>query len=127
VVMNSIDARKLKVSNGDKVLVTSTSNPSGKHKISTNESRPMIGKVKVIEGIRPGVVGISTHYGHWGYGARDVEIDGKIVKGEEKRGLGIHPNPLFRLDDNLRGTTLSEPIGGSASFFDTKVDIKKVK
>ncbi|MFT9599659.1 molybdopterin dinucleotide binding domain-containing protein [Mesobacillus sp.] len=126
VVLNSVDAKKLKVDNGDKVLVTSTSNPKGEHLIAADESRPTIGKVKIVEGIRPGVVAISTHYGHWGYGARDIQIDGEVVKGEEVRGLGIHPNPLFRLDDNLRGTTLSDPIGGSASYYDTRVNIQRV-
>ncbi|KJS87185.1 MAG: hypothetical protein JM58_05110 [Peptococcaceae bacterium BICA1-8] len=123
VVINSIDAQKLGVKDGDLVQVKSSSNPEGIHLLDLNKTRPIIGKVKIVEGIRPGVVGISTHFGHWGYGANDIEVDGKNIKGDARRGTGIHPGPLFRLDDNLRGTPLSEPIGGSVSFFDTQVTI----
>ncbi|UTW68616.1 hypothetical protein KHA80_13850 [Anaerobacillus sp. HL2] len=56
----------------------------------------IVGKAQVIQGIRPGVVGISTHFGHWGYGANDVIVDGQVIKGEPVR-TGIHANPLFRL------------------------------
>ena len=69
---------------------------------------------------------VSTHYGHWAYGANDIEIDGVVIRGDSRRGKGTHVNPIFRLDDNLRGTTLSEPIGGSASFYDTWVKVLKV-
>ncbi|MFT9486460.1 MAG: molybdopterin-dependent oxidoreductase [Tepidibacillus sp.] len=126
VVINRQDAIRLNLSNGDKVRVSSVSNPDGVHFLTLEKTRPVVGKVKIIEGIRPGVVAISTSYGHWAYGSSDVEIDGEIVKGDPRRGTGIHPNPLFRLDDNLRGTPMSDPIGGSASFYDTKVNITKV-
>lgn len=126
VVMNKSDADKLKLSNGDKVKVTSTSNPDGVHLLDNERSRPIIGKVQVIQGIRPGVVGISTHFGHWGYGANDVTVDGNIIKGDPLRGTGIHPNPLFRLDDHLNGTPMSEPIGGSVSFYDSRINLIKV-
>jgi len=49
-----------------------------------------------------------------------------VIKGDSSRATGIHINPIFRLDDNLRGTPLSEPIGGSASFYDTWVTLQKV-
>ena len=126
VVINRQDAIRLNLANGDEVRVSSVSNPEGVHRLTLDKNRPVVGKVKVIEGIRPGVVAISTGYGHWAYGSSDVEIDGEIVKGDSRRGTGIHPNPLFRLDDNLRGTPMSEPIGGSVSFYDTKVNITKV-
>lgn len=123
VLMNSIDAQKLGIKDGDMVQIQSSSNPKGIHLLDLEKSRPVVGKAKVVEGIRPGVVGISTHFGHWGYGSNDIVVDGEIIKGEAKRGAGVHPGPLFRLDDNLRGTPLSEPIGGSASFYDTEVTI----
>ena len=126
VVINRQDAIRLNLAHGDEVRVSSVSNPEGTHMLTLDKSRPVVGKVKVIEGIRPGVVAISTAYGHWAYGSTDVEIDGEIVKGDSRRSTGIHPNPLFRLDDNLRGTPMSEPIGGSVSFYDTKVNIAKV-
>lgn len=126
VVMNKKDADSLNLKDGDLVHVTSTSNPKGIHLLDNEKSRQIVGKVQAIQGIRPGVVGISTHFGHWGYGANDVTVDGNLIKGEPKRGTGIHPNPLFRLDDHINGTTLSEPIGGSVSFYDSRVNITKV-
>lgn len=126
VVINASDARRLGLSNGDLVKVTSRSNPGGVLDLGNGRVKPVTGKVKVIEGIRPGVVGISTHFGHWAYGASDVEVDGILVPGDSRRAGGIHAQPLFRLDDNLRGTPLSEPIGGSASFYDTRVDLQRV-
>jgi anaerobic selenocysteine-containing dehydrogenase len=126
VVMNKQDADLLNIVDGDTVKVTSTSNPEGLHFLDNERSRPIVGKVQTIQGIRPGVVGISTHFGHWGYGANDVVVDSKVIKGDPIRGLGIHSNPLFRLDDNLNGTPMSEPIGGSVSFYDSRVNITKV-
>ena len=38
--------------------------------------KPMIGKVRVREGMRPGVVAFSLGHGHWAYGAGGVVIDG---------------------------------------------------
>ncbi|OEH84998.1 hypothetical protein BHU72_07355 [Desulfuribacillus stibiiarsenatis] len=126
VVMNKMDADALNISDGDMVRVTSTSNPEGTHLLDNEKSRPIVGKVQAIQGIRPGVIGISTHFGHWGYGSNDVNVDNQVIKGDARRGLGIHPNPLFRLDEHLNGTPLSEPIGGSVSFFDSRVNIRKV-
>jgi anaerobic selenocysteine-containing dehydrogenase len=84
------------------------------------------GKVKRVEGLRPGVVAISHHYGHWAYGATDVEIDGERVRGDERRAKGIPVNALMRLDDYLQNSPLTDPVGGSAVFNDTKVRLVKV-
>jgi len=53
-------------------------------------------------------------------------VDGVVIPGDSRRATGIHAQPVFRLDDNLRGTPLSEPIGGSVSFYDTRVTITRV-
>lgn len=126
IFLNSQDAKQLDLKYGDKVRLSSKSNPQGIQDLGNNHSRYVEGIVNVREGIRPGVVAVSTHYGHWAYGANDIEIDGVVIRGDSRRGKGTHVNPIFRLDDNLRGTTLSEPIGGSASFYDTWVKVLKV-
>ena len=126
VIISSGDAKRLGLKDGMKVQIKSISNPKGIHYLTLEKTRPVTGKLIVVEGITPGVAAISTHFGHWGYGATDIEVDGQTIAGDERRGKGVHPNPLFRLDDNLRGTPLSEPIGGSASFYDTMVDIVPV-
>ncbi|HYG57660.1 MAG TPA: hypothetical protein VD902_06295, partial [Symbiobacteriaceae bacterium] len=118
--------KRLGLSDGDQVKVTSRSNPGGVRDLGNGRVTSVVGKVRAMEGIRPGVVAISTHFGHWAYGASDVEVDGILVPGDPRRAGGIHAQPLFRLDDNLRGTPLSEPIGGSVSFYDTRVNLEKV-
>ncbi len=52
------------------------------------------GAVKVLEGLRPGVVAISWHFGHWASGSRDMSVDGNVVKGNPKRSRGFTPNRL---------------------------------
>lgn len=126
VVISNQDAQRLGLKNGDTVRIKSHSNPEGVHELGNGNQRYVEGTVKAIEGIRPGVVAVSTSYGHWAYGSTDVEVDGIIIPGDPRRKTGTHINPVLRLDDNLRGTTLSEPIGGSASFYDTWVNIQKV-
>jgi anaerobic selenocysteine-containing dehydrogenase len=79
------------------------------------------GKVKPIEGVRPGVVVVSHHYGHWAYGANDVVIDGEKVRGDDRRKKGLSPNGAMRLDEHTKTSCLTDPIGGSASFYDTRV------
>lgn len=120
------DAQRLGLKNGDMVRVKSQSNPEGVQDLGNGQQRFVEGKVKTMEGIRPGVVAVSTGYGHWAFGSSDVVVDGVVIKGDSRRATGIHVNPIFRLDDNLRGTPLSEPIGGSASFYDTWVTLQKV-
>lgn len=44
----------------------------------------------------------------------------------EPAPLGIHANAATRLDEYLQNTCLIDPIGGSASFYDTKVKLIKV-
>ena len=85
----------------------------------------MEGKVKVIEGIRPGVVAFSLGHGDWPYGASDVEVDGETVKADERRAKGIHANAALRVDPNLGNTCLSDITGRSAVFYDTKVKLVK--
>lgn len=85
----------------------------------------MVGKVKVIEGLRPGTVAFSLGHGHWAYGATDIVIDGDTVKGDERRAGGFHGNAAMRLDPHLGDVTLSDLTGGSAVFYDTGVRLER--
>ena len=85
----------------------------------------MVGKVKVTEGIRPGVVAFSLGHGNWATGTASMTIDGKRIAGDKRRGKGIHCNPVMRIDPVLKNTCLLDPVGGSVSFYDTMVKIKK--
>ncbi len=125
VLINSVDARKHGFRTGDIVRLVSASS-TGIIDLGNNQQDEVEGKVKVIEGIRPGVVAVSWHYGHWAYGSRSVEVDGQMIKGDKRRGTGLCPNPAMRLDPALGNVCLTDPIGGSASFFDTRVRLEKV-
>src|SRR3989338_4238723 len=83
---------------------------------------PVGGKLKITYGIRRGVVAVSYHYGHWAYGSSDVIIDGVLVKGDPRRGTGINPNAIRRMDPILKDVPPSDPIGGQESI-PTKVKV----
>ncbi|RMG91991.1 MAG: molybdopterin oxidoreductase [Chloroflexi bacterium] len=126
VLMNRRDAEKLGVKDGDLVRITSKDNPDGVWNLGHGMVRPVEGHVKVIEGIRPGVVAVSWHYGHWAYGANDVVVDGQVIPGDPRRGTGLCTNAVLRVDDATGNTCLSDPIGGSTSFYDTRVRVERV-
>jgi hypothetical protein len=106
--------------------VTSKSNPDGVWDLGDGATVPMDGAVKVIEGLRPGVVGFNLGYGHWAYGANDIVIDGETVKGDSRRRTGLHANAAMRTDTHNPNTTLRDVVGGSAVFYDTRVKLQKV-
>jgi hypothetical protein len=87
---------------------------------------PMNGKIEILEGLRPGVVGFNLGYGHWAYGANDTLIDGEVVVGDARRKTGIHANAAMRTDTQNPNTTLRDLVGGSAVFYDTMVKLEKV-
>lgn len=108
--MNRQDARALGLETGDMVRII---NPDG----VTAE-----GMVFVTDGIRPGVVAICHSYGHWEMGSSPV--NGGTY--DPARGLGIACSPLNMLDPKLGSVCLQDTIGGSASFYDTRVRLEKV-
>jgi tetrathionate reductase subunit A len=125
VTINSTDARRLALRDGDPVRVTSASNPEGVWRLGNGKDKPVAGKLKVSEGVMPGTVGVCWHYGHWAYGAADVTINGEVVPGDPRRGRGLCTNAVLREDPALKNVCLEDPIGGSASFFDTMVKVEK--
>ncbi len=114
VEMNAADAARLGIRTGDLVRLTSPSNGGG-----------ITGKAKLTES-RPGVISISHSYGHWEYGAKPHEVDGKRTDYADWIGKGVSANPVMRLDPVLKDITLQDPIGGSASFYDTYVKVEKL-
>ena len=124
VVMNRTTARELGLSDGQRVRVVSASNPTGEWTLGNGRSKDIAGKLKLIHGMRPGVVAVSWHYGHWAYGAEDVEIDGQVVAGEARRATGLCSNAVLRVDPHLGDVCLTDPVGGSSSFYDTRVRVE---
>ena len=92
------DAKRLGLKDGDKVKVVSATNEEGAWDLGHGRMKPMIGKVRILEGIRPGVVAFSLGHGHWAYGAGDVVIDGVTVTADPRRATGVHANAAMRVD-----------------------------
>jgi hypothetical protein len=99
---------------------------SGTFDVGSGDPVGVQGRVKVVQGLRPGAVAISWHYGHWAYGARDVTIDGQVIPGEPARGKGLVPNPAMSVDRHLKDVSLTDPIAGDSAFGGTKVRLVKV-
>ncbi|MGC8916821.1 MAG: molybdopterin-dependent oxidoreductase [Thermoanaerobaculum sp.] len=114
IEMNAADAKALGVRDGDTVRLVA---PSG---------AATLGKVKLIQGVRPGVLAVSHHYGHWASGAETVKINGQTVPGDAARALGVQSNLVGRLDPHLGNVCLMDTVGGSAAFFDARVRVERV-
>ena len=115
VEISARDAASLEIETGDRVRVTSPSHQEG-----------IVGKAKVTQGLKPGVVAISHHYGHWEQHSRPIVIDGQTMPHDPSRGAGIQPTQIMRTDLRYPNVSLQEPIGASCSFYDTRVMIAKV-
>jgi tetrathionate reductase subunit A len=125
ILMNVEDARRLGLAEGEQVRLSSATNVQGVWDLQDGTLKPMIGKLKTIQGIRPGVVAFALGFGHWASGSRDQVIDGTTIKADPRRQAGIHGNAAMRIDPHLGNVTLSDIAGGSAVFYDTKVKVEK--
>jgi anaerobic selenocysteine-containing dehydrogenase len=126
ILMNRLDAEKRGLKDGDEVQILSPTNPEGVWDLRNGRKKPVQGKVKVIEGIRPGVIAFSLGHGHWAYGSSDVVIDGEVIRGDPRRATGIHANAAMRIDPHLKDVTLQDLTGGSVAFYDSKVKVARV-
>ncbi|NOY69921.1 MAG: molybdopterin-dependent oxidoreductase [Deltaproteobacteria bacterium] len=128
VWINTMDAKKLGLKQHQQVRVVSQDNPEGKLILNDGPKRVVdsIAEVEIMEGIRPGTLGVSWHYGHWAYGSNDVTVDGNRISGDPRRAAGICPNPVMRVDPVLKDICITDPIGGSASFNSTRVNLVAV-
>ena len=114
IEMNNEDGAKLGLKDGDLVKVSGPSNKDG-----------VKGKLRLRPGIRPGMVAACVGYGHWHYGAVDTIVDGKTVAGDPRRGKGVNINYAMRVDDSIGNVCLQDKIGGSCSFYDSRVKVEK--
>ena len=126
ILINRKDAARFGFHTGDRLRLVSEFSPDGRFDLGDGRVVDVVGRVEVREGIRPGVVAVSWHYGHWAYGSNDVVIDGTPVKGDPRRRAGLCPNPVMAVDPILKDVCLTDPIGGSSSFYDTRVRLEPV-
>jgi anaerobic selenocysteine-containing dehydrogenase len=126
ILMNPRDARRLSLDDGDAVKVVSNTNPQGEWPLGEGVKKPMIGRVQLTETMRPGVVSFALGFGHWATGAQDTVIDGEVIPGDPRRAAGIHANAAMWVDPTLKNTCLLDPVGGSVSFYDSKIRLEKM-
>jgi anaerobic selenocysteine-containing dehydrogenase len=127
ILMNPRDAKHLNLANGDRVQVKSATNTAGEWDFKNGRTKAIIGALKLTETMKPGVVSFALGWGHWATGAEDIVVDGAVVKGDPRRARGVHANAAMWTDPSLRNNTcMLDPVGGSVSFYDTKVKLEKV-
>jgi anaerobic selenocysteine-containing dehydrogenase len=124
VELSTLDAQKLGLKDGDEVYVLSTWNPDAQWDLGHGNTKPLRGKVRVTSRIRPGVVTFELGWGHFAYGSSMQYIDGQPVLPDVRRGRGIHANAAMVVDPHLR-SPLSDVVGGSAVFYDSRVYVVK--
>ncbi|MCB2190079.1 MAG: molybdopterin-dependent oxidoreductase [Deltaproteobacteria bacterium] len=115
VQINAADARKLGIESGNLVRVSSVSNQQG-----------VRGKALVTQAVRPGIVVIPHSLGHWQYSSKPYDLNGKETASASWIGRGCSANPVMLVDPHLKDVCLQDPIGGSSSFYDSKVAVDKV-
>jgi anaerobic selenocysteine-containing dehydrogenase len=125
VYLNAVDGKRLSLADGDVVEMHSVGF-KGTFDVGAGQTRDVRGSVKIVQGLRPGSVSVSWHYGHWAYGSRPIEIDGETIAGEAARGRGLCPNPAMAIDEYLKDLCLSDPIAGDSAFGGSKVKLVKV-
>ncbi len=125
IEMNTYDGQRLGLKEYDLVRLHSADNPKGQWDLGSGRTKALIGRVHLTNRIRSGVISFELGYGHWAYGSEDQTIDGKKIAGEASRGLGLHANSLMVVDSHLR-SPLSDVVGGSAVFYDTRVFVTKL-
>ncbi len=115
VEISATDAAAMEVETGDQVNIVSASNPDG-----------ITGKALVTQRLKPGVIAVSHHYGHWEQGSRAHVVDGEAMGHDPSRGAGLQPNLVMQTDNQYPNVSLQEPVGASCSFYDTSVKVSKV-
>lgn len=132
VWINNVDAAPREIGSGDPVRITSGSGEAE-------------GVAIVTEGIRPGVIGAESAFGHKGYAATPIEIDGTAIRPPKKYGhaRSFEVTPMHEetgyggdraegfpvnilLDDDTTGVGgVTDAIGGGAAQLLTWVEITK--
>jgi tetrathionate reductase subunit A len=119
VDMNPRDAARLSLAAGDSVRVRSSTYPKG-----------ITGRLRLLPGIRPGVVAFPHGYGHWNYASGTWRVGGKRVTGDASHDAPVRLNAVMRLDPSLAGPDgwtigLLDPVAGGQVYYETRVAVEK--
>lgn len=135
LAISTKDAEARGIETGDKVKIRS----------SSAEAEAV---ALVTEAIRPGVVGADSTFGHTGYGAQPIVIDGKTIApppeyGHGKAAQATHPgheetgfagprsvgfgiNNLLPDDTVMGAGGICDPIGGGSAQLDIWVEVARI-
>ncbi|MDA8193977.1 MAG: molybdopterin-dependent oxidoreductase [Thermaerobacter sp.] len=117
--INPLDASRLGLTNGDWVRVWSATYPKG-----------IRAPIRIMPGVRLGVVSFPQSYGHWHYDAGEWTINGRHFHGDPHLNTPVRLNALMRRDPTLTdghgwGTCMIDPVGGGADYYSTRVALEK--
>lgn len=117
--MNPLDARRQGLKDGDWVKIWSATYPEG-----------IKAPVRIMPGVRLGVVSFPQPYGHWHYDAGTWTVNGRTFTGDAHLVTPVRLNALMRRDPSLTdaegwGTCMIDPVGGGADYFSTRVALEK--
>jgi tetrathionate reductase subunit A len=120
--MCQVDAQRFGLKHGDRVRVWSSTLP---------KAQGMVGRLRLLHGVRPGVIVFPHGFGHWQYGSGTWTIDGKKVTGDTARNVPVRLNAVMRLDSSLAAPDgwsigLMDPVAGGQAYFETRVAIERV-
>ncbi len=120
--MSPTDATRLGLHTGDQVRVWSATLP---------RARGIVGRLRLLPGVRPGVIAFPHGYGHWSYGAGSSTIDGKTITGDAARGAPVRLNAVMRLDSSIAAPDgwsvgCMDQVAGGQAYFETRVAIERV-
>ncbi|VVS93635.1 molybdopterin-dependent oxidoreductase [Desulfoluna spongiiphila] len=128
VEIHAEDARRLNLKAGDRVNISSRSNPEG-----------ISGTARPTDLVRPGCIAISFHFGHTQFGGSSLTVkngaraflggesimDGSRLIPTPGYTKGLNMNDVSRLDEHLARTPLVDPAAGIPDFSSTRVRIRR--
>ncbi len=120
IEISEVDAKKLNVSDGDRVKISSPTYQKG-----------MVARARIRLTLRPGVITFSQAFGRWLAGSGTWYINGNKYEGDPARNSGTHLNALMLVDESIAANdgwtvSLTDPVGGSMNYYDTPVKIEKL-
>ncbi|GAB4239219.1 MAG: molybdopterin-dependent oxidoreductase [Candidatus Methylacidiphilales bacterium] len=126
ILLHPQDGARLGLATRDEVRVISATNPRAEWDIGPGFTKPIAGRVMLTQTVRPGVISFALGFGHWATGSHDVTINGITICGDKRRASGLHANAAMWVDPALKNTCFFDPVGGSVSFYDTRVKLEKL-
>ena len=134
--LNAATAAGLGISDGDDIKITRTAELLNDKDMTVTlgtEKNSITTTAKVVEGIHPGVVAVSHHFGHWAYGryaTAGAETNPMLDETEYEEHGALDPDKdgIWWDDAGARPNWIipnaGDPIGGGLRFFDTVVKVE---